>query len=222
MSKSKKILLIVGGIILLAIIGKLMGIKGGDTKPTNETATNVEKAEPVNQDSIDAVNFTASLKREIKSIKEGTDFTSFYQSKETLANIIVLFKVRARFIKQANEGSSPDDMILAKELESLTKKEQIQEFPKVRKAFFEFIKQDLWKEDVNLKLMGKKNTILDFTGSTFARNKSIAEAQEILNETFNMYRFKRTQYRWSDIAREYTSYDLPSPDDDEIILSIES
>ena len=36
MSKSKKILLIVGGIILLAIIGKLMGIKSKDTTPKLE------------------------------------------------------------------------------------------------------------------------------------------------------------------------------------------
>lgn len=169
------------------------------------------------KDSTAAANFTAALKREIESIEKGNDLVDNYTSKDKLINVVLAFSVRAKFINEAKESDNPEDQKLGKRLEELTVKEQKLQFPKLRNAFYNFVKPELWEQDIKIKLLGDNFTTLDFTGSMFSLNKNISDSQKAMSETLRMYRFKRTQYRWSDIAREYTSYTIPSPDDDEIV-----
>lgn len=183
----------------------------------NWASTKIDSIQSI-KDSVKSANFTKGLRNQIESIKSGNDYSKYYQSKETISNVVALFGARTKLIKEAREGENEEDKILAEELEKLNREVQFQEFPKIRKAFYENIKQDLWKDDIEVALKGDRNQTLDFTGAIFASNRGIDKVQTALVDVFKLYRFTRIQYRWSDMAREYDYYDLTVPADQEKVV----
>ena len=94
---------------------------------------------------------------------------------------------------------------------------RLRTFPKIRKAYYEFLRKNLWESDIDVDLSGSGNTILKFTGGSFAANKNIKITQETLREMLTMLRFKQTQYRWYEGEDEYTYYKMKTPKDSEIV-----
>lgn len=106
---------------------------------------------------------------------------------------------------------------LTAELEKKVIQSQQKNFPKIRKAYGEFLKNKLWEEDIYVELAGPGYSVVKFTGGYFAANKNIKETQETLNEMLQLLRFRQTQYRWHKGQDEFTYYTIDSNRDSEIV-----
>ena len=80
--------------------------------------------------------------------------------------------------------------------------------PSFRKQFAEVLRSRLWEENIDVKVSGKKNENLWFTGGIFASNKKIKEFQEQINSEINLFGFKQVYYKWIKSDEDYTRYDV--------------
>ena len=85
-------------------------------------------------------------------------------------------------------------------------------FPRMRKAFAESSKNNLWEHNVNVKYSG---TTISFIGYLYASNKNIKESYEAIADLLAKLRFKRINFKWSESA-EYTYYTISSLNDGDI------
>lgn len=244
----KKWLYIIGAIIILAILGAIFGPSESEVIEKENTLINkildegdfdkaIEKLESYNerdkyyetaQSKLDSVmtlkkeaerkGLIALLKVLKSKLEEGIDYSDNYKSKESLYEVITNFKKRIVIINKGKELNEPELKTMLEELEDLCIKDQVKEFPKLRKAFSEFLKNSLWENDITVKVSGAKNTTLDFTGRNFVLNKNIKDFQEKLSQTFEQFRFQKVNYRWSKRASEFTYYDLNNSKDNELVI----
>lgn len=79
--------------------------------------------------------------------------------------------------------------------------------PAYRKQYAKLLGDELWRANIEVKLLNKGKT-LELVGGIFASNNAIAEMQEKIAGTLRTYGFTRVQYRWVEYDQEYTYYDL--------------
>ncbi|WP_343611074.1 hypothetical protein [Chryseobacterium oranimense] len=79
------------------------------------------------------------------------------------------------------------------------------------------MKEKLWVNDVDVKILAPNNKTLRFTAGYFASNKNIQETQTTLHEMLVNLRFKQTQYKWYSGDDEFTYYNIESPKDSDIV-----
>ncbi|MFK7048948.1 hypothetical protein FLACOL_01303 [Flavobacterium columnare] len=180
----------------------------------NETVTNEksEKSETVSDLEI----LKTKLKNNIKSLENDDLTNSPLKSAQDFTIAVALFKAYAITINEAKPNKDKEVQSLISELEKKVIKSQIKNFPKLRKAYFEFLKEKLWENDIDVSISGSNNQRLSFTASYFAANKNIKETQEALSEMLHYLHFKRTQYQWYKGQDEFTYYDIESDNDNEI------
>ncbi len=171
-----------------------------------------EEIENPNQQILD------QLTREIKFLNEKKFDGSIYrESLKSIEMEIILFNVWARVIEEAENTKDKEILKLSKQLKKKVKYIQVKEFPKMRKAYKDFVYQKLWLENIETKLRGKKSTILEFIGSIYVNNKMKQETQEALSQILRFLRFKRVNYKYASYDDEYTYYTLKTPKDHEIV-----
>lgn len=211
--KKKRFIIPVAFFGLLFIIGVF-----SDDKATDTSSSDTTKTEQTATNSVTGMDLKTKLENNIKSISGDDDLTKNEMTSATDFQIsVALFKAYALTI---NEGKQSKDKDILKLTDELTKKviaSQQKNFPKLRKAYYDFVKNKLWENDVEVSLSGSGNTTLKFTGHYFAANKNIKESEEALHEMLTLLRFKQTQYRWYKGQDEYTYYTIESPKDNEII-----
>jgi hypothetical protein len=193
----------------------------GDDKKNDTSKTESEKTTNETDSKNDTIAYLETLKlklkNNIKSIDDGDDLTSTtLKSAQEFTIAVALFKAYAMTINEAKTNKDKEVQSLVSELEKKVVKSQIKNYPKLRKAYFDFIKDKLWENDIDVRLSGKNNTTLSFTGGYFATNKNIASTQESLNEMLNYLHFKRIEYRWYKGEDEFTYYTIKSDSDSEI------
>lgn len=157
------------------------------------------------------------LEKEINSINNGVDFSTYRGSVELIQMEIVLFNAWATVIEEALSYEDPEVQRLGNSLKQKVQNIQIKEFPKLRKAYKDAIYKDLWVENIETAVFGAGNTTIQFTGGVFADNKAKQQTQETLSEILHMLRFKRANYKWYEYDDEYTYYTMKSPKDSEIV-----
>ena len=205
----------VTGLIAIIIIANCGDEKKVDNATNeNETVTNEtsEKTETVS----DLETLKTKLKNNIKSLEEDDLTSSPLKSAQDFTIAVALFKAYAITINEAKPNKDKEVQSLISELEKKVIKSQIKNFPKLRKAYYEFLKEKLWENDVDVSISGRNNQRLSFTASYFAANKNIKDTQETLSEMLNYLHFKLTQYRWYSGQDEFTYYDIESDNDNEI------
>lgn len=205
----------VTGLIAIIIIANCGDEKKVDNATNeNETVTNEtsEKTETVS----DLETLKTKLKNNIKSLEEDDLTSSPLKSAQDFTIAVALFKAYAITINEAKPNKDKEVQSLISELEKKVIKSQIKNFPKLRKAYYEFLKEKLWENDVDVSISGRNNQRLSFTASYFAANKNIKDTQETLSEMLNYLHFKQTQYRWYSGQDEFTYYDIESDNDNEI------
>jgi len=210
----KKRFLIPAAFIGLAIIGSQFS----DDKPTNvSAASTTTNTEQTATNPVAGMDLKTKIANNIKSLEGGDDLTKKEMSSATEFQIAAaLYKA---YTSTINEGKASNDKEILKLTNDLQKKviaSQQKNFPKLRAAYYKFIKNTLWEHDVEVSLSGSGNTNIKFTGAYFAANKNIKATQETLQEMLTLLRFKQTQYRWYSGQDEYTYYTISSPKDNEI------
>lgn len=186
-----------------------------DKSEGSSTSSNSTTTKPAKEQTPEELN--EQLKREIASFNKPFDNKTYDGTVDAVQMELVLFSVWANIIKEGENSTLEDNVKLAKELKTKVTNLQSKEFPILRKRYGKIIANKMWEHDIDIKTIGTSNTIIDFTGATFATNKNIKEFQTTLNEALTMFRFKQTRYRWYKGADEYTYYDLDVPSDKELV-----
>lgn len=186
-----------------------------DKSESSSTSSNSTTTKPAKEQTPEELN--EQLKREIASFNKPFDNKTYDGTVDAVQMELVLFSVWSNIIKEGENSTLEDNVKLAKELKTKVTNLQSKEFPILRKRYGKIIANKMWEHDIDIKTIGTSNTIIDFTGATFATNKNIKEFQTTLNEALTMFRFKQTRYRWYKGADEYTYYDLDVPSDKELV-----
>lgn len=215
----KKRILIPAGILLFGMIGSQMdeGEKNINPSSTHTLIRQEESSEASSYDLAE-IDLKTKVSNNIKSIDKGDDFTKPPLTSATHFQIsVALYRAYAITINEGKASSDKEVLQLTAELKRKAIASQQKNFPKFRKAYYQFLKEKLWENDVYVDLSGAGNTVIKFTGGFFAKNKNIKETQEMLHEMLRMLRFKQTQYRWYKGQDEYTYFTINSNADSEIV-----
>lgn len=123
----------------------------------------------------------------------------------------------ANFILRA-EISNVDSIInVSKKLEKNIINIQTKNFPLMRKSYLDHIKDEMWRNDIDVSIEGKSKTTLNFTGGYFASNRNKEEFQTLQQDMLELLRFKRVNYRFTKYDDEYNYYDVKSPKDGDVL-----
>lgn len=200
--------------ILIPIVGVLILIFIKCSQPAPSEIQNQTQSEKIPENKID---LKTKLQNNLKGIKEGSDLTKNVSSVDGVVIVLALYKVYSSIITEGKESKNPDEQMLAKQLEKEVVKSQIKTFPKLRLIYGKLMKEKLWENDIDVKILGSDNKKLQFTAGYFASNKNIQQTQTTLQDMLLNLRFKQTQYKWYSGDDEYTYYNLQSANDSEII-----
>ncbi|MDR6760331.1 hypothetical protein J2Y38_000510 [Flavobacterium sp. 2755] len=190
----------------------------GDDEVKPETTTeSFSSASSTEEKTKDIPNQIAQLKREIVSIEEGVNFSTYRNTVEATQMELVLFAAWAKNINEALSSENDEVKTLGKELEKKVKNIQIKEFPVLRKAYAKAVYHKLWEQNIETQVLGNKNKTIQFTGGYFANNGNKAQTQQTLQEALKMFRFSKVNYKWYKYDDEYTYYEIDSPNDSELM-----
>jgi hypothetical protein len=164
----------------------------------------------------DLESLRSQVKREIESLK--TFDGSEYRGDVTSIQLeIALFGVWAKVIKDAEKSSDEEINKDGKILKSKVIALQKSEFPKLRKSYGDYVKSQLWADNIIASTKGSGSSTLDFIGATFANNKNKQDTQKTLSEILTQLRFKRVNYKWYEYDDNYTYYTMDTRKDDELV-----
>ncbi|WPP53429.1 hypothetical protein [Catalinimonas niigatensis] len=159
---------------------------------------------------------TASLKREIKAIDDGVNFSEYRGSVESLQFGLVLFATWANLIQDADPRIE-EQVELASTLEQKVKRIQIQEFPKMRKEYVRIVDELMWEHDIEVEGSAQGTRWITFTGGTFASNGNIKDFQTEMHEVLKNFRFLQSRYKWYEHDDEVTYYELSPKKDSDLV-----
>jgi hypothetical protein len=157
------------------------------------------------------------LEREIKSINDGVNFSTYRGTVDALQMELVLFGTWADIIKEGENSDDPEIQKLAKQLKSKVVNLQVREFPRLRKEYADVVAKKMWENDIEVYVNGTGNRYINFTGGLFAANKNKKDFQEQLHEILTMFRFNQSRYRWYKGADEYTYWTIYEGKDSELV-----
>lgn len=218
----KKSFLIYLSLTILCFI--LFGV-ATDRTPNNSsdntvTASKSGNAENIKNDDVPTsteIDMKTKILNNIKSIEGGDDLIkNEMNSAQDFTITAAIFKAYAMTINEGKSSTDKEILNLTDELEKKVVQSQLKNFPKIRKAYYEFVKNTLWENDIDAYLSGSGNTVIKFTGAYFAANKNIKATQDALHEMLTLLRFKQTQYRWYKGQDDFTYYTIESFKDSEI------
>lgn len=212
----KKRVLIPAGLLLIGMIGSQMDKDKKANSTSSSTPATTEQAS--SSSPTGGMDLKTKIANNIKSIDGGDDLTKNEMTSATDFQITAaIFKAYAMAVNEGKASSDKEVLKLTEELRKKVVASQQKNFPKIRKAYYEFVKNKLWENDVYVDISGSGNTVIKFTGGYFAANKNIKETQEALSEMLTLLRFKQTQYRWYKGQDEFTYYTIESNKDSEIV-----
>lgn len=215
----RKRVLIPAGLLFFAIVGSQMGEnkKSDAGSHSSPAATNEELSPEESSVAPTGMDLKTKVANTIKSMDGGDNLTKSPLTSATDFQIRgAIYMAYAMTINEGKASSDKEVLRLTADLERRVILSQRKNFPKIRKAYYEFVKDKLWENDVDVDISGPGNTVIKFTGAYFAANKNIKETQEALYEMLQLLRFKQTQYRWYKGQDEYTYFTIASNKDSEI------
>ncbi|MFV0555323.1 MAG: hypothetical protein ACK5LR_11575 [Mangrovibacterium sp.] len=148
------------------------------------------------------------LEKEINSINNGIDFSTYKSSVEVMQIELSLFALWANITKEGEYSENVEIKKLVSQLKSKVQSLQVKEFPLLRKAYVDIAAKAMWLNDIAVTMDGAKNEYINFTGGTFAANKNKQDFQNELTEVLRMFRFSQSRYRWYKGEDTYTYYTM--------------
>ncbi len=133
---------------------------------------------------------------------------------------VAAFYASARLADSAIHHPDAGIKKLGKGLKDQIAKVQANEFPIMRKAYRKLLHDKLWVNNVETEISGSTNSIITFTGGTFANNKNKQDAQDALHDMLRLLRFKQSRYKWYEGDDRYTYYEMKTPKDGEVLIEL--
>jgi hypothetical protein len=156
------------------------------------------------------------LRTNIASLKDPAEIP---KTKDLILLRLASFGATAKFVAEAEGRIDPDISKLAADLKQALSREQVRQFPRLRRAWAATADETMWEHNVDVRVLGEGNRTLELVGGVFASNKNIKQIQETLTDALHALRFRRIQYRWYKGADEYTYYTLKTPADSDVVTA---
>jgi hypothetical protein len=147
-------------------------------------------------------------------LKEGIANMNKIEVPSDANGIVICATTFHAFAKVAVEAEQNDPSLkkLAAAYRAELSRTQVAMFPKLRKAWAEYMNEKMWEANVTVNAKGPRNQTLKFVGGYFASNANIKSTEDTLHETINALRFKRTEYSWIPDADGW-AYTILTPED---------
>jgi hypothetical protein len=226
MNKATKIVL--GAIVLGAMIG-VASIPSPDTGSSSQAATNIKAVdttvpqtpEPSPAPSSDPQkDYVAQLERETASLSKGFDLADFGDGPDAIPLVIGDFKLEARLYYDGSQYDlTPEQQRIRSRFERALMAAQKRTFPKLRKAWAEQSASKLWVHDIEVRALGPRNDVIEFTGGMFAANANIKEMNERLLGVLEDLRFRQSRFAWARSVG-YTYWDIHGSKDDALLAPV--
>ncbi len=203
-------------IAFILIIG-IMTPSSNNHNSSLDNYTQKNNTTMIRSDSISQMK--SQITQTIDSLKIPFDAHLFRGSNDALILESAFFSSLAKLIYQAKQYNDKELNKLVAELETKVIKIQINEFPLMRTHYMLLHKHDLWKENIELSLVGKDVNTMQLVGAAFANNKAIDNVQTTIVDVLRALRFKKTIYKWIPSDDSPTIYDLYSSSSDKEIVA---
>lgn len=177
-----------------------------------------EEAEAAKTAEDEKVKQKEQLERELKSVNEGVDFSTYKGSIDEMQLELALFATWGNIITEGEASDDPAIKKLAKQLKPKVAAMQVKEFPQLRKAYVKIVGRKMWENDIEVSSSGTGSKYITFTGGIFSLNKNKKDFQVELNEVLTLFRFKEARYKWYEGEDEYTYYTMYKGKDSELLV----
>ncbi len=200
-------------IVLATIVVKIKEFeqKEKPTKVSKSPPVLKESALRINQDSLDQEKWD-NLEREIVNF----DITNYDGEPFTPMNGVGQLQEYSERVKNALESKDSSLIVRAKRWQKQLSNLHSKAYPQFRRSWGKAVGEKLWRDDIEVRVLGGSAKTIEFTGGTFAANRNIEDFQTELQLALLDMRFTRVQYRWYKGATEYTYYKLDSKNDSEL------
>lgn len=209
-------------IVFLLYIAVKVGKSGKAVDIVDENNTTIVQPSPAPESVAAPVVNSDSLEREewnaLEESLEGFKVSDYLVDGGALTPMYGVGQLQEYAEKIENGLNSTNDETVqrAKKLKAKEAKIQISAYPQLRKAWGKQLGKKLWREDIEVKVFGKGNSTIQFTGGLFAANRNIEDFQKELSAALRDMRFKRIQYKWYEGDDEYTYYTMETKPDSEL------
>jgi hypothetical protein len=129
---------------------------------------------------------------------------------------LVTFKASSKLIKDNESIQNDSVQNKLKELKKVIGEYQSKLLPKMRNSYAKTAKDKLWRSNIDVSILGNRNTTLQFTGGSLASNANKEDFMKAMDETVNDLRFKKINMKWFKYDDEYTYYTLKTKQDSDI------
>jgi len=195
----------------------LLNPSKGNKKSTSAKELNENSTKTVQSPKEEYQALLSKLNTSINMIDSGkVDFDSYHKNLGTLLSEVAVFNVWNGFVIKGLSSDSTEAKEKALKLKRQVRKIQIDQFPKMRKAYVESIEHDLWRDNTTIKALGRKKDRLRLIGRMFASNRNKEDCQNKIIDAITSLRFKRVDYLWYDGQDEYTYYKVRSLKDNQL------
>lgn len=158
------------------------------------------------------------LEREIKSVNDGVDFSTYRGTLDALKMELILFGSWANIITEGENSDDPEIQKLAKQLKTKVANIQVREFPKLRKEYANIVSNKMWENDIEVTANGTNSKYINFSGGIFAANKNKKDFQNEVHEVLKMFRFNQSRYRWYKGENEHTYWIIYEGEDSDLVI----
>lgn len=216
--------------MLCAVIG-VASVPSGDGSPTVQSASEAKPPasvvartpEPVVSSNRDpAKDYVAQLERETAFLSKGLDLVQFGNGPDAVFLAIGAFKLEARLYYDGDQyGLTPKQERVRRRFEQTLIAAQKRTFPKLRKAWAEQAANKLWEHDVEVRALGARRDIIEFTGGIFAANANCKQMNDQFRQAFEDLRFRQSRFAWAHSVG-YTYWNLNTSKDDALLAPVET
>lgn len=170
---------------------------------------NIKKQQELEKENISIIE---KINKEISSIKN----INLSQYKDTINWIGLearLFWDYADLIATYKDNKDPKVQNTLKQFKTMVSNLQINEFPKLRKAFIDLTDKNMWEYNIDVIWIWKTYSTIEFIWWIYASNKNIKDQYQIVSDTLKLLRFDKINFKWYKYDDEYTYYEIDSLDD---------
>jgi hypothetical protein len=204
----------IGGFALLVVFGVIGNLRQSGTSPTPTTATTAQDvvAPPAAAPEPPQDTTLSDLDEAITTFGSRAEFSS---KDEAMVGAEGLQALR-RALAQADATRDPSSTLTPKALRQKLSRIQVQQYPKLRRAWVAGADQALWENDMDVTCVNRSCTTVQFVGAALAANRNKQTLQNSIHAGLVALRVKQVRMKWMEAADEYSYWQLDVPPDADV------
>lgn len=204
------------GVTLLIILA-LGGIWAANREPAPSDASSAPEAamkEEAGQDQ----RIRDMLRHTLDTLETAPFDGSAYRSDvQAIQREAAIFGLWCGLALKAERSGNPEIVQLSMRLTEKVRSLQTAEFPEMRKAYGEAIREQLKAQRISVQVSGEGYRTLELSGDLFARDKPREDLHMAIADILAMLRFKQVDYRAATSAPPVSTVAISCPNDGDIV-----